>query len=84
MFGRLSYRNTSRLTRRFYAGGIHKTEVKPKTHAKNVGTAVLLLSFVVGVYYSAIRKMQYTDELEKLIEEDNADKKESVPMIKKK
>ena len=46
--------------------------------AKNKVTALVLVSFVVGVYYVSIRKMSQTDELEDVIKTEVGKKSSSV------
>jgi hypothetical protein len=45
-------------------------EMTPALHRRNFVTAVALLGFVGGVYYTAISKMRQTDELSKVIERE--------------
>jgi hypothetical protein len=51
--------------------------------AKNKVTALVLVSFVVGVYYVSIRKMSQTDELEDVIKTEVGKKSTSTTIVAK-
>ena len=46
-------------------------EMTPALHRRNFITAVALMGFVGGIYYTAISKMRQTDELSKVIERED-------------
>jgi len=52
------------------AAAAAKLEVKPEVRQRNAITALLLLGFVGGVYYTAISKMKEKDDLSDAIESE--------------